>query len=132
MLAASATSSVEHFTRIPQRAHHAGPEIGVASTKAFTAQLTVLALVATRVGELRAPWTHSFCTGSLVGLEGIPEKVDALLKKEDAIRKIAEAYKDAPNALFLGRGYNFPVALEGASSSRKSATSTLKATRQRR
>ena len=93
---------------------HAGPEIGVASTKAFTAQLTVLALVAMRVGELRGSIDPNLLHRLMVGLEGIPEKVDALLKKEDDIRKIAEAYKDAPNALFLGRGYNFPVALEGA------------------
>ena len=93
---------------------HAGPEIGVASTKAFTAQLTVLALVAMRVGELRGSLDPQLLHRLMVGLEGIPEKVDALLKKENDIRKIAEAYKDAPNALFLGRGYNFPVALEGA------------------
>ena len=93
---------------------HAGPEIGVASTKAFTAQLTVLALVAMRVGELRGSIDPNLLHRLMVGLEGIPEKVGALLKKEDDIRKIAEAYKDAPNALFLGRGYNFPVALEGA------------------
>ena len=93
---------------------HAGPEIGVASTKAFTAQLTVLALVAMRVGELRNSMDPQLLHRLMVGLEGIPEKVDALLEKEDDIKKIAEAYKDAPNALFLGRGYNFPVALEGA------------------
>jgi len=93
---------------------HAGPEIGVASTKAFTAQLTVLALVAMRVGQLRGTIDPQQLNRLMVGLDGIPEKVEALLKKEDDIRKIAEAYKDAPNALFLGRGYNFPVALEGA------------------
>ena len=93
---------------------HAGPEIGVASTKAFTAQLTVLALVAMRVGELRGSIDPQMLHRLMVGLEGIPEKVDALLKKEEDIKTIAEAYKDAPNALFLGRGYNFPVALEGA------------------
>ena len=93
---------------------HAGPEIGVASTKAFTAQLTVLALVAMRVGQLRGTIDPQQLNRLMVGLDGIPEKVEALLKKEDAFKAIAEAYKAAPNALFLGRGYNFPVALEGA------------------
>ena len=93
---------------------HAGPEIGVASTKAFTAQLTVLALVAMRVGQLRGTIDPQQLNRLMVGLDGIPEKVEALLKKEADFRAIAEAYKAAPNALFLGRGYNFPVALEGA------------------
>ena len=93
---------------------HAGPEIGVASTKAFTAQLTVLALVAMRVGQLRGTIDPQQLNRLMVGLDGIPEKVEALLKKEDAFKAIAEAYRAAPNALFLGRGYNFPVALEGA------------------
>ena len=93
---------------------HAGPEIGVASTKAFTAQLTVLALVAMRVGQLRGTIDPQQLNRLMVGLDGIPEKVEALLKKENAFKAIAEAYRAAPNALFLGRGYNFPVALEGA------------------
>ena len=93
---------------------HAGPEIGVASTKAFTAQLTVLALVALRVGELRETIDAQQLNRLMVGLEELPSKVEAILKKEDEIRAIAEIYKGAPNALFLGRGYNFPVALEGA------------------
>ena len=93
---------------------HAGPEIGVASTKAFTAQLAVLALVAIRVGRLRGELDEQRFNRLLVDLEGIPEKVEALLKLEPEIEKVAEAFKDAPNALFLGRGYNFPVALEGA------------------
>ncbi|MGB1573627.1 MAG: glutamine--fructose-6-phosphate transaminase (isomerizing), partial [Flavobacteriales bacterium] len=93
---------------------HAGPEIGVASTKAFTAQLTVLALVAMRVGQLRGTIDPQQLNRLMVGLDGIPEKVEALLKKEADFKAIAEAYKAAPNALFLGRGYNFPVALEGA------------------
>ncbi len=93
---------------------HAGPEIGVASTKAFTAQLTVLALVALRVGELRETIDAQQLNRLMVGLEELPNKVDAILKKENEIKAIAEIYKDAPNALFLGRGYNFPVALEGA------------------
>ena len=93
---------------------HAGPEIGVASTKAFTAQLAVLALVAIRVGRLRGELDEQRFNRLLVDLEGIPEKVEALLELEPEIEKVAEAFKDAPNALFLGRGYNFPVALEGA------------------
>ena len=93
---------------------HAGPEIGVATTKAFTAQLAVRALVAIRVGRLRGELDEQRFNRLLVDLEGVPEKVEALLKLEPEIEKVAEAFKDAPNALFLGRGYNFPVALEGA------------------
>jgi len=66
------------------------------------------------VGQLRGTIDPQQLNRLMVGLDGIPEKVEALLKKEDAIKAIAEAYKTAPNALFLGRGYNFPVALEGA------------------
>ncbi len=93
---------------------HAGPEIGVASTKAFTAQLAVLALVAIRVGRLRQVLDEQRFNRLLVELNGIPEKVETLMQKEGEIEAIAEAFKNAPNALFLGRGYNFPVALEGA------------------
>ena len=93
---------------------HAGPEIGVASTKAFTAQLTVLSLVAMRVGQLRGTLDPQRLNRLMVELDGVAEKADAILKQEPAIREIADAYKNAGNALFLGRGYNFPVALEGA------------------
>ncbi|MCH1576697.1 MAG: glutamine--fructose-6-phosphate transaminase (isomerizing) [Flavobacteriales bacterium] len=93
---------------------HAGPEIGVASTKAFTAQLAVLALVAIRAGRLREILDEQRFNRLLVELNGIPEKVEALMKKEPELEAIAEAFKNAPNALFLGRGFNFPVALEGA------------------
>ena len=93
---------------------HAGPEIGVASTKAFTAQLAVLALVAIRVGRLRGELDLQRFNRLLVELDAIPEKVEALMQNEPKIEAIAELYKDRPNALFLGRGYNFPVALEGA------------------
>ncbi|MBL6645049.1 MAG: glutamine--fructose-6-phosphate transaminase (isomerizing) [Flavobacteriales bacterium] len=93
---------------------HAGPEIGVASTKAFTAQLAVLALVAMRVGRLRGALDQLRFNRLLVELDAIPEKVEALMKSESKIEALAELYKDRPNALFLGRGYNFPVALEGA------------------
>lgn len=93
---------------------HAGPEIGVASTKAFTAQLAVLALCAIRVGRLRGALDEQRFNRLMVDLSGIPEKVEALMQLEPEIEKIAEEFKNAPNALFLGRGYNFPVALEGA------------------
>lgn len=93
---------------------HAGPEIGVASTKAFTAQLAVLALVAIRVGRLRGALDEQRFNRLLVELSGIPEKAASLMALETDLEQIAEAFKNAPNALFLGRGYNFPVALEGA------------------
>jgi len=93
---------------------HAGPEIGVASTKAFTAQLTVLTLVAMHVGHLRGALSGQRRNRLMVELESIPEKIQSLLDQEKALEAIAQAYKKAPNALFLGRGFNFPVALEGA------------------
>ncbi len=93
---------------------HAGPEIGVASTKAFTAQLAVLALVAIRVGRLRGKMDEQRFNRLMVDLNGIPEKAEALMKLEPQIESIAEVFMNAPNALFLGRGYNFPIALEGA------------------
>lgn len=93
---------------------HAGPEIGVASTKAFTAQLTVLSmiclLVAFKKGTIKDRKFHQM----LVELENIPAKVEKVLLLNDKIRAIAETFKDATNFLYLGRGYNFPVALEGA------------------
>ena len=93
---------------------HAGPEIGVASTKAFTAQLAVLSLVAIRLGRLRGAMDEQRFNRLLVDLNGIPEKVEAIMKMESEIEAVAESFMKAPNALFLGRGYNFPVALEGA------------------
>jgi glucosamine--fructose-6-phosphate aminotransferase (isomerizing) len=93
---------------------HAGPEIGVASTKAFTAQVAVLALVALRVGELRGKIDSATFGRMMVELQSIPEKLETILAQEQTIVEIAKAYANAPNALFLGRGYNFPVALEGA------------------
>jgi len=93
---------------------HAGPEIGVASTKAFTAQVTVLALVALRVGRLRGEVDSALLARMMVELQAIPEKIEIVLAQEEKVREIARAYCKAPNALFLGRGYNFPVALEGA------------------
>ena len=93
---------------------HAGPEIGVASTKAFTAQLAVLTMMALKIGKEKGTISPEYYTKLLLELEAVPEKVDALLKSAPLIKKIAEKYQHAHNALFLGRGYNFPIALEGA------------------
>jgi glucosamine--fructose-6-phosphate aminotransferase (isomerizing) len=93
---------------------HAGPEIGVASTKAFTAQLTVLSMialiVAQRKGTIREQKLHEL----LVDMENIPRHVEKALALNDTIKGIASTFKDARNFIYLGRGYNFPVALEGA------------------
>ncbi len=93
---------------------HAGPEIGVASTKAFTAQVTVLTLMALRVAYMRGTISSSRFHELLSELEAIPEKVEKVLLKNDKIKFIADIYKNSTNALYLGRGYSFPVALEGA------------------
>lgn len=93
---------------------HAGPEIGVASTKAFTAQITVLTLIAMHVGKRNGQLTPTRFSRLLVELNSIPEKVELLLKQDDAIRNIAGKFQHSDNALYLGRGVNFPVALEGA------------------
>ena len=93
---------------------HAGPEIGVASTKAFTAQVTVLTLMALMIGHKRGTITGSKYYRLLNELDAIPGKVEQVLKNEEQIKYIADIYKDAPNVLYLGRGYTFPVALEGA------------------
>ena len=93
---------------------HAGPEIGVASTKAFTAQLTVLNMIALRVAQQKGTISDSRFRELLVELENIPAKVEAALKLEPMIKELAETFKDASNFLYLGRGFNFPVALEGA------------------
>jgi glucosamine--fructose-6-phosphate aminotransferase (isomerizing) len=93
---------------------HAGPEIGVASTKAFTAQVTVLTLMALMIGHKRGTISGSNFYRLLNELDAIPDKVRRVLEKEEHIKHIAAIYKDAPNALYLGRGYSFPVALEGA------------------
>ncbi len=92
---------------------HAGPEIGVASTKAFTSQLVVLALITLLIARRK---DMSLADGKTVveELQKIPEKISAILKLNDEIEKIAEEFKDVRNFLYLGRGYNFPVALEGA------------------
>ncbi len=93
---------------------HAGPEIGVASTKAFTGQLAVLTMVALKIAKEKGSISDERYQQLLVELEAVPEKVAAILKNAPAIKAIAEKYKGATDALFLGRGYNFPIALEGA------------------
>jgi len=93
---------------------HAGPEIGVASTKAFTTQITVLTLIALRLAKAKGTMSSSDFRRHLVELETIPEKVEATLKSDALTKEVAEIYKDAKNFLYLGRGFNFPVALEGA------------------
>ncbi len=104
---------------IPRASHagaytHAGPEIGVASTKAFTSQVTVLALMALQIAHSKGTITESRYHQLLNELENIPEKVKEVLKADNLIREIAYEFKDSANFLYLGRGYNFPVALEGA------------------
>lgn len=93
---------------------HAGPEIGVASTKAFTAQVTVLTLMALRIAYLKGTISSSRFHELLSELEAIPAKVERVLQTNDKIKYIADIYKNVSNALYLGRGYTFPVALEGA------------------
>lgn len=93
---------------------HAGPEIGVASTKAFTTQITVLTLIALRLAQAKGTMSNSDFHRYLQELELMPEKVAEALQTNDTAKAIAAVYKDVPNALYLGRGYNFPVALEGA------------------
>ena len=93
---------------------HAGPEIGVASTKAFTAQLTVLTLIAMLVGKKKGQLSAQRFSRLLVELNAIPDKVQKLLEQDERIKDIASHFVNNENALYLGRGVNFPVALEGA------------------
>jgi glucosamine--fructose-6-phosphate aminotransferase (isomerizing) len=93
---------------------HAGPEIGVASTKAFTAQVTVLTLMALMIGRRKGTISASNFHRLINELDAIPDKVQKVLGSESQIKYLADIYKDATNALYLGRGYSFPVALEGA------------------
>ena len=93
---------------------HAGPEIGVASTKAFTTQITLLMLIGLRLGQLRGTLSKDDFSRVAEELEALPKAVQTVLKSEKEIEQIAKSYKDAANFLYLGRGYNFPVALEGA------------------
>jgi glutamine---fructose-6-phosphate transaminase (isomerizing) len=93
---------------------HAGPEIGVASTKAFTGQLAVLVMMALKIAKEKGTISDERYKNLLLELDAVPEKVDAILKNAEALKTIALKYKGASDALFLGRGYNFPIALEGA------------------
>jgi glucosamine--fructose-6-phosphate aminotransferase (isomerizing) len=104
---------------IPRLTHagvytHAGPEIGVASTKAFTAQVTVLTLMAFYIAQQKGTLSQSKLIGLLSELDQIPNLVEKCLEANEGILKIAEKFKDTSNCLFLGRGSGFPVALEGA------------------
>lgn len=104
---------------IPRTSHagaytHAGPEIGVASTKAFTAQVSVLTLMAVAVAQIRGTISQERLRFVLSELESIPHLVEKALQTNDEVIRIAEQFKDASNFLYLGRGVNFPVALEGA------------------
>ena len=93
---------------------HAGPEIGVASTKAFTAQVTVLSLMALAIAQKKGSISDSRFRLLLAELDAIPSKVERMLESDKQVTYISELFKDASNFLYLGRGYNFPVALEGA------------------
>ncbi|MEX2597496.1 MAG: glutamine--fructose-6-phosphate transaminase (isomerizing) [Salibacteraceae bacterium] len=93
---------------------HAGPEIGVASTKAFTSQVTVLTLMAMMLGNKKGTIERSRFHRLLVGLDSIPKKIERALKTDALVKEISAKFKDARNFLYLGRGYCFPVALEGA------------------
>tara|TARA_B100001758_G_C18288244_1_gene545503 strand:- start:15 stop:878 length:864 start_codon:yes stop_codon:yes gene_type:complete len=93
---------------------HAGPEIGVASTKAFTTQVAVLILIAMSVARKKGKLTLSKYQEIIREIELLPKKIEKVLKTEERIKEIANKFKDVSNFLYLGRGYNFPVALEGA------------------
>lgn len=93
---------------------HAGPEIGVASTKAFTAQLAILTMIALKIAKEKGTLEQKRFMHLLGELHEVPEKVKIILESNEQIKKLAQKYKDANNALYLGRGYNFPIALEGA------------------
>jgi len=93
---------------------HAGPEIGVASTKAFTTQITVLSLIALKLAQSKGMLSASKFREYIAEMETIPAKVEECLKVDAHVKYISSMYKDSPNFLYLGRGYNFPVALEGA------------------
>ncbi|MDP4224204.1 MAG: glutamine--fructose-6-phosphate transaminase (isomerizing) [Bacteroidota bacterium] len=104
---------------IPRETHagvytHAGPEIGVASTKAFTTQVTVLAMMAFEIGFLKGVISQDYYKTLIDELVSIPDKIENALKVNDQALELARKYKDTRNALYLGRGYLFPVALEGA------------------
>nr|WP_322574154.1 isomerizing glutamine--fructose-6-phosphate transaminase [Fodinibius sp.] len=93
---------------------HAGPEIGVASTKAFTTQVSVLAMMAIMLGQKRGVLDEDYAARLIEELDRIPEKVQKILDNSDSLKDMARLFSYAPNFLYLGRTYNFPVALEGA------------------
>ena len=93
---------------------HAGPEIGVASTKAFTTQITVLSLISLKLAKTKGTLSNSAFRMYLQKMQLVPKKIEALLTIDDKVKEIASVYKNAKNCLYLGRGFNFPVALEGA------------------
>jgi glutamine---fructose-6-phosphate transaminase (isomerizing) len=93
---------------------HAGPEIGVASTKAFSTQITILSLMALKLAQAKGHLSSAEFRNYLIELDSLPDKIAIVLAQDPAIKAIAAMYKDSRNALYLGRGYNFPVALEGA------------------
>lgn len=93
---------------------HAGPEIGVASTKAFTTQITILALIALRLAKAKGTLSQEEYMRNLIELEAIPEKVKTAIEENKNIEEISKVYQSANNCLYLGRGFNYPVALEGA------------------
>ena len=104
---------------IPRNTHsgcytHAGPEIGVASTKAFTAQVTVLTMLAMMIGKEKGTLDNEQYLNIVAELGRIPEKIKEILKQNDRIAEFAKTFTYAQNFIYLGRGYNFPVALEGA------------------
>jgi len=104
---------------IPRETHagvytHAGPEIGVASTKAFTCQVTVLAMMAIVLGKKKKLLSNAVCQQLIHDLKQVPEKIEKILESNEKIKDIASLYKNASNSLYLGRGQLFPVALEGA------------------
>jgi len=104
---------------IPRNTHsgcytHAGPEIGVASTKAFTAQVTVLTMLALMIGKEKGTLSHEHYLKIVFELARIPEKIKEILKQDDIIAEFSKTFTYAQNFIYLGRGYNFPVALEGA------------------
>ncbi|MGZ5245997.1 MAG: glutamine--fructose-6-phosphate transaminase (isomerizing), partial [Flavitalea sp.] len=93
---------------------HAGPEIGVASTKAFTGQLAVLTMMALKIAKAKGTIDEKRYLNLLNEMQELPDKIKLTLETNDRIKEVAEKYKDSGDALYLGRGYNFPVALEGA------------------
>ena len=93
---------------------HAGPEIGVASTKAFSTQITVLILIALKLAELKKTFDSQQLRNYQAELSQIPKKIEHLIKTSNSIEEIAKNYSDSQNCIYLGRGFNFPVALEGA------------------